>query len=102
MTLWTVQCKKQSNHENPQKERGESKRDMKHDEKIRTQDNKRRRLQLLATEQMLAEMSRLGCLCGPRRKVLNRTLTALEFGWSIIRAGSQQRALCVSQWPRVR
>ena len=49
------------------------------DEK-RNQDNKRRRLQLLASEKKLLDKFPEGCLHGPSRHDLNRILTALEFG----------------------
>ena len=49
-------------------------------EEKRNQDNKRRRLQLLASEKKLLDKFPEGCLHGPSRHDLNRTLSALEFG----------------------
>ena len=46
----------------------------------RNQDNKRRRLQLLATEKKLLDKFPEGCLHGPSRHDLNRILSPLESG----------------------
>ena len=45
-----------------------------------SQDNKRRRLQLLATEKRFFEQFHEGCLHGPTRHDVNRIVSALEFG----------------------
>ena len=49
-------------------------------EKKHNQDNKRRGLQLLATEEKPLDKFPEGCLHGPSRHDLNRNLCALEFG----------------------
>ena len=62
------------------KERDEGRRKMASEREKRNQDNKRRRLQLLATEKKLLDKFPEGCLHGPSRHDLNRILSALEFG----------------------
>ena len=69
-----------ANRGDADKERDESKRKMESGEEKRNQDNKRRRLQLLASEKKLLDKFPEGCLHGPSRHDLNRILSALEFG----------------------
>ena len=68
-----------ANREDADKERDEGKRKMEREEEKRNQDNKRRRLQLFATEKCLDKFPE-GCLHGPCRHDLNRFLCALKFG----------------------
>ena len=66
--------------EDAHKERDEGKRKMDFGEEKQNQDNKRRRLQLLASEKKLLHKFPEGCLHSPSRHDLNRILSALEFG----------------------
>ena len=69
-----------ANREDADKERDEGKRKMDCGEEKRNQDNKRRRLQLLASEKKVFDKFPEGCLHGPSRHHLNRILSGLEFG----------------------
>ena len=69
-----------ANREDADKERHEGKRKMDSGEEKRNQDNKRRSLQLLASEKKLFDKFSDGCLHGPSRHDLNRIVSALEFG----------------------
>ena len=69
-----------ANREDADKEADESKRKMDSGEEKQNQDNKRRRLQLLASEKKLLDKFPEGCLHKPSRHDLNRILSALEFG----------------------
>ena len=63
--------------EDADKERDEGKRKMDSGEEKQNQDNKRRRLQLLASEKKLLDKFPEGCLHNPSRHDLNRILSAL-------------------------
>ena len=69
-----------ANREDADKERDEGKRKMESGEEKRIQNNKRGRLQLLATEKKLLDKFREGCLHGPSRHDLNRILSSMECG----------------------
>ena len=69
-----------ANREDADKERDEGKRKMDSGEEKQNQDNKRRRLQLLASEKKLLDKFPEGCFHSPSRHDLNRILSALEFG----------------------
>ena len=69
-----------ANREDAVKERDEGKNNMESGEEKRNQDNKRRRLQSLATEKELLDKFLEVCLHGPSRHGLNRIFSALECG----------------------
>ena len=69
-----------ANREDADKEHDEGKRKIDSGEEKQNQDNKRRRLQLLASEKKLVDKFLEGCLHSPSRHDLNRILSALEFG----------------------
>ena len=68
-----------ANREDVDKEHDEGKRKMNSGEEKQNQDNKRRRLQLLASEKKLLDKFLEGCLHSPSRHDLNRIFSALEF-----------------------
>ena len=70
-----------TSREDADKERDEGKRKMDIGEEKQNQDNKRRRLQMLASEKKVLDKFPEGCLLhSPSRHDLNRILSALEFG----------------------
>ena len=69
-----------ANREDAGNERDEGKRKKDSGEQKQNQDNKRRRLQLLASEKKLLDKFPEGCLHSQSRHDLNRILGALEFG----------------------
>ena len=64
-----------ANREGADERRDEGKRKIDCGEEKRNQDNKRRRLQLLATEKKLLDKFLEGCLHGPSLHDLNRILS---------------------------
>ena len=69
-----------ANREDTDKDRDEGKSNMESGEEKRNQDNKRRRLQSLATEKELSDKFLEVCLHGPSSHGLNRIFSALEWG----------------------
>ena len=67
-----------ANREDADKERDEGRRKIDSGEEKQNYDNKRRRLQLLASEKKLLDKFPEGCLHGPPRHDLNRILSDLE------------------------
>ena len=67
-----------ANREDTAKERDKDKRKIESGTEKRNQDNKRRRLQLLASHKKFLDKFLEGCLHGPSRHDLNRILSAWE------------------------
>ena len=81
-----------ANREDADKGRNEGKRKLESGEEKRNQDDKRRILQLLATEKKHLDKFPEGCLHGPSRHDLNRILSALELS---MRCRMQKR-VCIT------